>query len=109
MREQLITSEIDIELLRHERRVNTTFCNCAAIEIGNENFKTIYIDKAPNDKTDFTLTRRISPHPFVPVDDLDERCNEIINIQTEGLAKRILHTKAKTVVIGVSACIANMR
>ena len=102
MREQLITSEIDIELLRHERRVNTTFCNCAAIEIGNENFKTIYIDKTPNDKTNFTLTRRISPHPFVPVDDLDERCNEIINIQTEGLAKRILHTKAKTVVIGVS-------
>ena len=91
MREQLITSEI-----------NTTFCNCAAIEIGNENFKTIYIDKTPNDKTNFTLTRRISPHPFVPVDDLDERCNEIINIQTEGLAKRILHTKAKTVVIGVS-------
>ena len=33
---------------------------------------------------------------------LDERCQEIFDIQTEGLAKRILHTGAETVVVGIS-------
>ena len=33
---------------------------------------------------------------------LDERCQEIFDIQTEGLAKRIKHTNAETVVVGIS-------
>ena len=49
------------------------------------------------------LTRIINPHPFVPTGkNLDERCEEIFHIQTEGLAKRIQHTHAETVVVGIS-------
>lgn len=33
---------------------------------------------------------------------LDERCEEIICIQSEALARRIEHTHAKTVVVGIS-------
>ncbi|MBR4516538.1 MAG: NAD(+) synthase, partial [Bacteroidaceae bacterium] len=49
------------------------------------------------------LTRTIDPHPFVPSGSrLDERCQEIFDIQTEGLAKRVQHTGAETVVVGIS-------
>ena len=51
----------------------------------------------------FSLTRVIDPHPFVPSGKrLDERCQEIFDIQTEGLARRIQHTGAETVVLGIS-------
>lgn len=100
--EKLVYSEIDVELLRHERRVNTTFGSCAASEKDLENFTTIYI-KDHETYPDANLSRYISPSPFIPKGkDLEDRCREIINIQIEGLAKRFVHTKAKTAVIGVS-------
>jgi len=50
------------------------------------------------------LLRSIDPLPFVPSldNDLSSRCEEILNIQTAGLEKRLMHTGCKTVVIGVS-------
>ncbi len=47
---------------------------------------------------------KISSRPFVPSDEVarSERCHEIFSIQTAGLAKRIEHTQAKRLVIGVS-------
>lgn len=53
---------------------------------------------------DFTLTRAVEPHPFVPAGGklLDERCEEIFSIQVAGLAKRLVHTGCKTVVVGIS-------
>lgn len=50
------------------------------------------------------LTRKFEKTPFVPVDrgDREERCNEILNIQAAGLAKRLRHTGCKSAVIGLS-------
>ena len=50
------------------------------------------------------LTREFEKTPFVPVDrgDREERCNEILNIQAAGLAKRLRHTGCKSAVIGLS-------
>lgn len=47
---------------------------------------------------------RLAPRPFVPSDAAvrSERCHEIFSIQTAGLAKRIEHTGAKRLVVGVS-------
>lgn len=43
------------------------------------------------------------PHPFVPQGiALDERCEEVFSIQVSGLAQRLVHTKAKSAVIGIS-------
>lgn len=51
----------------------------------------------------FTLTRKVAALPFVPSgSELDERCEEILCIQSEGLAQRIRHMGAKTVVVGIS-------
>lgn len=101
---QLVESEIDVERLRTERRINTTFSSTAAIECQRENGNTYDIKETelfvPHE---FALTRKIQTHPFVPEGaKLDERCEEILNIQTEGLAKRLTHTNCQTAVIGVS-------
>lgn len=45
----------------------------------------------------------VPARPFVPTPEVeDERCEDILNIQTAGLAKRMAHTGAHTLVIGVS-------
>lgn len=51
-----------------------------------------------------TLMRTINPHPFVPSndDEIDRRCDEIVNIQVAGLAQRLKATGCKTLVVGIS-------
>lgn len=101
MREQLICSEIDVERLRAERRTNTTFANAFDNELV-QNYRNIELEPYASN-VPFTLTRPVDAHPFVPEGyELDERCEEIICIQSEALARRIEHTRAKTVVIGIS-------
>lgn len=100
LEEQLVVSEIDVEFLRTERRVNTTFAACrrrvtpeAAVRISTELVNS----------RELNLTRTYDPHPFVPQGPtLDERCEEIFSIQVAGLAQRLTHTKAKSAVVGIS-------
>ena len=43
------------------------------------------------------------PRPFLPVPEhRDERCEEIISIQTAGIAKRMEHARVQRLVIGIS-------
>ena len=97
---QLLETEIDVERIRMERRINTTFATCASQSCKD----TVAIIETERTETrEFGLTRQIDMHPFVPTGKhLDERCREIFSIQTEGLAKRINHTGAQTVVVGIS-------
>lgn len=100
MQAQLITGEIDVERLRAERLTNSTFRQDAAFEAA-EPYEVIESGLVPLPVTH--LTRSIAPLPFVPKGSrLDENCQEIFNIQTTGLATRLLHAHAKTAVIGVS-------
>lgn len=100
LKEQLVTTEIDIERLRLERQVNTTFAACMA----QQDLKQArYIDTELIVPKEFKLSRKFDPAPFVPKGEaLNERCEEIFAIQTEGLAKRIVHTHAQNVVVGIS-------
>ncbi len=99
-KEQLIYSEIDVERLRSERRINTTF-SASVVQIKNREF--IQIDTEFFASKDLELSRAINPTPFIPNHkDLNERCEEIFAIQTAGLAKRMIHTQSKTAVIGIS-------
>lgn len=97
---QTIISEIDVEKLRTERRVNTTFAACRATLSGNP-FRRIATEQV--NQRDIVMTRSFDPHPFVPQGPtLDERCEEIFSIQTTGLAQRLVHTQAKSAVVGIS-------
>ena len=99
---QMLESEIDVDRLRSERRKNTTFAACAKrCAAVNGVWSMVDTERVP--ARPFSLTRTIDPHPFVPTGSrLDERCQEIFDIQIEGLAKRIQHTGAETVVVGIS-------
>ena len=47
------------------------------------------------------IARTIDPAPFIPKN-LDSGCNEVLNLQAAGLAKRLQHTNCKKVVLGIS-------
>lgn len=100
LEEQLIINEIDVECIRAERRVNTTFAANKANCPGKE---AVRISTEFVNSKDLNLTRTFNPHPFVPQgSELNSRCEEIFSIQIAGLAQRLLHTGARTAVIGIS-------
>lgn len=91
----LIYSDIDIKRLVNDRRKNTSFISNTDKEYRNICFTT--------SKNNF-ISRKYSKYPFVPSNEekREERCKEIINIQSSALAKRLKHTNIKKCVIGVS-------
>ena len=101
--EQLIFSEIDLDLLEAERCRNTTFISRPSDGIYMQiDIVSDYTSDDSNNKP-IVLNRRISPTPFIPQEDIyHESCEEIFSIQIAGLAKRLLHTGAKSLLIGVS-------
>lgn len=69
--------------------------------------KLMSVEEKPGDGVEddtHTLMRTVDPHPFVPWDDdeIDRRCDEIVNIQVAGLAQRLRATGCKTIVVGIS-------
>ena len=97
MDEQMMVSQIDIERLRAERRTNSTYVNA------QRGYTAVIKDAHSITPRDFVLLRDIDPHPFIPNDsDMAKSCEEILNIQVSGLAKRMVHTHSKNVVIGIS-------
>lgn len=107
---QIIISEIDIDRLRIERRANTTFVNAQRptmmqrLRANNQAIlSNIPTCIPPSIQREFIITRSVYKYPFIPKgEELREHCEEILNIQVCGLAKRLLHINCKTVVIGVS-------
>ncbi len=98
--EQLIISEIDVERLRASRRLNTTFASNAA-QFCNEVPFCVQTENV--EQKTYDITRSVPAHPFVPEgENLDQRCQEIFDIQKLGLARRIRHTGAQTAVLGIS-------
>ncbi len=99
---EFCVTDIDIDRLRNDRLKNKSFSISEYRNLDEVKYRII---KAGTSKVDaeFSLSRFISPTPFVPSpENLDERCSEIFAIQVGGLAKRLLHTNCQTMVIGVS-------
>ena len=116
---QLMIADVDVEMLRAERRRNTTFVNAQRGEmseqvflldqtltniVDNDQTSTVSRGSAastnlPNDQ----IYRHVDAHPFIPKsDDMQRSCEEIFNIQVAGLAKRLVHTNSRTAIIGIS-------
>ena len=91
--DDLIISEIDVKKLTSERRKSAGFSFA-------DPDHCIYFNQ-PVRKTE--LTRDIPCMPFIPSDDkLNERAEEILRTQSHGLAKRVEHIHAKSMVVGIS-------
>lgn len=106
MKPQMIAVQIDIERLRTDRRSNSTYVNAQRnlkYEIESHNSPVIIHDCDTIASKDFVLERSVEPMPFVPnAKDMATTCDEILNIQAMGLAKRMQHVGAKRAVIGIS-------
>lgn len=114
---QLVISEIDVERLRSERRKNTTFLNAQTDHTARLYDLDPEYDFVPSRESAVPMNihddlaavyepleyRKVSPTPFIPVDEnMVKACEEILNIQVAGLAKRLVHINCKTVVLGIS-------
>lgn len=93
---ETIFGDIDVDRLTAERRRMTTYprqnpCGYTVVPFHVQVQETV-------------LSRKFDPHPFVPADrgDRDERCAEILNIQSLGLKKRLEHIGSKSAVVGIS-------
>ena len=93
----MIFTEIDTKRLANDRRKNISFMG-NPVDLEYREIKINIPDNIEN------LTREYSKTPFVPEDKkkISEICEEILNIQSYGLAKRLLHTNINKTVIGIS-------
>lgn len=92
-----VVADIDLEVLSKERIYNDTFETYSVfekreieVEIANLNSNKLF--------------RKIQQFPFIP-DEILERervCDEVFRIQATGLARRLLHTNIRNVVLGLS-------
>ena len=96
---QIKTMQIDVERLRTERRTNSTFITAQAVV----KCQPAVVACKPTTPREFQLTRPINPHPFTPAaDKMQTSCEEILNIQVAGLAKRLYHINGTKAVVGIS-------
>ena len=98
---QLLTADIDLELLLHERISTGTFGSCA--RDNDRPFRRIpFAAHLPAEGT--PLRRVVERHPFVPKDaaTLATRCWEVFEIQTNSLVTRLRHMGAEHLVLGLS-------
>jgi NAD+ synthase (glutamine-hydrolysing) len=94
---QLQIQQIDVDRLRGERQNNTTFRTAQ----DGATARVVYA-KSVNPRP-FELIRSVNPHPFIPEDEqMTSSCEEILNIQTMGLCRRLHHTHCDKAVIGIS-------
>lgn len=96
---ECIYADIDLQRLQSERRRMNTF---DVDELENEDLYTRV--KFCTQIKDLDLIRYFDKAPFVPSDkrSREMRCEEILNIQTYGLKKRLEHTKCQSAVVGIS-------
>ncbi len=91
----LTFADVDLQRLAYERRRTSTFT------VSHEQTNTVWFTMPVRE---LELRRTFSPFPFVPAGEgeLSARCKEILTLQATGLATRLRHTSAKTVVVGLS-------
>ena len=89
-------TEVDVQRLAAERTKNTSFALQNAAEY-------TCIEMQPT-QVQWQSVRPVEPNPFVPAVDTERanRCEAILEMQAQGLKKRMEHTHASKAVIGIS-------
>ncbi len=96
-------ADIDVECLIKERCNDTVFFDCAKIHV-TEYIEIPIENVCMNAGETNSLLRPLHRQPFLPVgiEKMNELCEDIVNIQVNGLIKRLKFTGMKYVVIGIS-------
>ena len=102
----LIIADIDIEKAEGLRRKSPSFRNMAPDGTDASTYYRLYDRRSLGSPcgTDFgkKLYRQVEPHPFVPSEDLDYRCREILSMQVTALMTRLNHIRCRSAVLGIS-------
>ena len=91
----LIYTDIDVLNLTNERRRNSSYTS----SVYNNDYKVVEVNV--NDKIK-SLDRTYKMYPFIPTTNKEKRFEEILEIQSSALARRILHLNNTKCVIGMS-------
>lgn len=93
---EMTVTELDLQKLTSERAKMSTFFTS-----GSEAYEYIYFSMPIQDTP---LTRFYAKAPFIPssTDERNYRCDLILQMQAQGLKKRLEHTNSKTLVLGIS-------
>ena len=100
---QMTVADVDVGFLNFERSANYAFRN-AARTVDDVRTVRVQMPCGKEDCISDALMRHVDPHPFVPDAraDRDARCEEILAIQSTGLATRLESIRCKDVVLGLS-------
>lgn len=95
------TRDVDIQKLRTDRQKFNTFTE-KDFYSKEFNWQGTFGFSRRKEKTEFV--ENIDPHPFVPNDPnkRNERCKEIINIQSYGLMRRLDAINCQKAIVGIS-------
>lgn len=94
----MIISELDIERIRTDRQRNTNFTDAH-----QGDYRKVYVAPLEITEEDLPMHRAFCQSPFIPEGEMArEHMEDILQIQTSGLAKRWEHTHAQSMVIGIS-------
>ena len=106
MESSMTIADIDYERIEGFRRKAAGFCNITPTGTDASTYYRSYnrVSIGDPNNTDFEkmFCRHVEPHPFVPENDLDYRCQEILSMQTVALATRLNHIRCRSAVIGIS-------
>ena len=109
MDSSMVVSEIDVERLRIDRQRNTNFTHdkhghyrhihVAPLERNLEDDSTYRLEFRDGGP----MHRHFTQTPFLPKKkESDAYCEDVLNLQVHGLLRRWQHTKAESLVIGIS-------
>ena len=91
----LIYADIDVFSLINERRRNSSYTSSSY----DGDYKIIDINITDRIKE---LDRSYKTYPFIPTNDKEKRFEEILEIQSSALARRLIHLNNTKCLIGIS-------
>lgn len=100
----ILYADIDLDIIRHERMNNISYSRIfPGLKKDSYSVLKLAADTNTGDNASI-LIRNVEPRPFIPDNEINrrERCEEILTIQSTGLATRLAHTGINSVVIGLS-------
>ncbi|MFG6487099.1 NAD(+) synthase [Roseateles sp. BYS78W] len=104
-RSQLVTADVDLERLARERMRQTSFGDSVRLHAAYVNaFRQVPFKLDLDRDQPLALRRRVERFPYVPADPSrrDERCQEVYNIQVQGLTQRLASSGIHKLVVGIS-------
>ncbi|MGM9970783.1 MAG: NAD(+) synthase [Anaeroplasmataceae bacterium] len=94
---EIFYGDIDLSMINYLRRQNSNFHDNIHIDFDYQRVEFSILES-----DDYIFESKINPLPFVPNTNELKSFEKIASLQESALIKRLMHTKSKTIIIGVS-------